>query len=115
MSTEPSHESDKTPTACRKASRAVAIGAVLATLEAALVARRRGFLFGMRTTVRCGDGHLFQTVWIPGASLTSLRFGPWRLARCPIGRHFTVITPVREADLGRDELESAREHYTKIP
>lgn len=59
--------------------------------------------------VRCRAGHLFTTIWIPGASLKSLRLGWWRFQRCPVGRHWTLVTPVRESDLGEDERAAARQ------
>ena len=46
---------------------------------------RAGYRFGTRTVVRCRQGHLFTTVWIPGASLKSLRLGWWRWQYCPVG------------------------------
>lgn len=48
--------------------------------EAIVVARRRGSLIGVNTVVRCRDGHLSTTLWIPGASLKALRLGWWRFS-----------------------------------
>lgn len=78
--------------------RGLAVAAALTVVEAGTVARRRGFLFGARTRVRCREGHTFTTTWIPGASLTALRLGPWRVQRCPVGKHWTVVTPVRSVE-----------------
>jgi hypothetical protein len=75
------------------------------------VAARRGYSFGRNTTVRCTAGHLFTTVWIPGASVKSLRLGPWRLQWCPAGRHVTFVHPVKDADLTDSEREIAAEHH----
>lgn len=80
--------------------RGVAVALGLTAVEAALVSHRRGFLFGVRTEVVCRRGHRFSMRWIPGVSLTSIRLGPWRVARCPAGRHWTVVTPVRSDDRG---------------
>ena len=46
--------------------------AVLAVVAAGYVAGtviavRQGYAFGRNTVVRCRQGHLFTTVWIPGA------------------------------------------------
>jgi hypothetical protein len=92
--------------------RRVALVVALAVLvvEAVVVGRRRGHLLGARTIVRCRDGHLFTTLWVPGASVKAVRLGWWRLQRCPVGRHWTLVTPVREAELTDDELAGAREH-----
>ena len=68
-----------------------------------IVMRRRGYGVGGNTRRRCHGGHLFTTIWIPAASLKSLRFGWWRFQRCPVGRHWTLVHPVREADLTEDE------------
>jgi hypothetical protein len=76
-------------------------------LEAATVRSRSGRLGG-RVIVRCRSGHLFSTLWIPGASLKSVRLGPWRLQRCPVGRHWSVVTPVNEASLSSADLDAAR-------
>ena len=59
--------------------------------------------------VRCREGHLFTTIWIPVASLKSLRLGLWRFQRCPAGRHWSLVTPVKTSELSDDELASARE------
>jgi hypothetical protein len=79
---------------------------------ATVVARRHGFNVGnTHTVVRCLDGHLFTTIWIPGLSLKALRFGPFRLQRCPVGDHVTFVTPVRESDLTEEERWFARQHH----
>ena len=76
---------------------------------ATVVARRNGYRLGPSTVVRCREGHLFTTIWIPGVSLKSVRLGWWRLQRCPVGGHWSLVVPVREADLTDEELRSARE------
>ena len=40
-----------------------------------VVMRRRGYSVGGRTVVRCRRGHLFSTLWVPGASLKAVRLG----------------------------------------
>ena len=82
-------------------------GYILATL----IARRRGYSIGATTIVRCQQGHLFSTIWIPGASLKAIRLGWYRLQRCPIGAHWSLVRPVRDADLSEDELQFARAHH----
>lgn len=69
----------------------------------------RGYPIGGNLVVRCRQGHLFTTVWLPGASLKALRLGWWRFQRCPVGSHWSVVTPVRESDLSRRERRMARE------
>lgn len=62
-----------------------------------------------QVVVRCRSGHLFTTIWIPAASVKSLRLGWWRVQRCPVGRHWSLVTPVNEADLTEDERRRAHE------
>jgi hypothetical protein len=53
---------------------------------------------------------------VPGASLKSIRLGVSRIQYCPVGRHWTLVTPVREADLTEQERERAAEHHDiRIP
>ncbi len=81
-----------------------------------LVARRRGNAIGRDTVVRCLQGHLFTTIWLPGGSLKAVRFGWWRLQRCPVGEHWTVVTPVRDSDLTDAERWFAEQHRdVRIP
>lgn len=72
--------------------------------------RARGYRMGRNVVVRCRQGHLYTTIWLPGGSLKSVRFGFWRFQRCPVGRHWSIVTPVREADLTEKETRTAREH-----
>lgn len=74
-----------------------------------IVARWRGYRFGTNLVVRCRQGHLSTTIWIPGISFKSLRLGWWRFQRCPVGRHWSIVTPVREADLSDDDRQLAFE------
>jgi hypothetical protein len=60
--------------------------------------------------VRCRQGHLFTTIWIPGASLKAARLGWWRFQRCPVGRHWSFVTPVKRSVLTEEERRSADEH-----
>jgi hypothetical protein len=93
----------------RKAAFLVAASLTLA--EAAVVARRRGSWLGAETVVRCRSGHLFTTIWIPGGSLKAIRLGPWRLQYCPVGGHWTLVTPAQASGLAPDERQSARRHH----
>jgi hypothetical protein len=71
---------------------------------------------GGNVIVRCRAGHLFTTIWIPAASVKAVRLGLWRVQRCPVGRHWSLVTPVNERDLSGDERRVAREHHDiKLP
>lgn len=67
----------------------------------------RGYPIGGRLVVRCRQGHLFTTLWIPGVSIKSARFLWWRVQRCPVGRHWTVVTPVKPSELSIRERRIA--------
>ena len=78
--------------------------------------RLRGYRVGSNVVVRCRDGHLFTTIWIPAASLKSLKLGWWRFQHCPVGHHWSLVTPVRESDLTEEQKREAREHHdVRIP
>ena len=87
--------------------KAIFAGSVV-LLEAVALRIRSGRLGG-NVVVHCRQGHLFTTIWIPGGSLKSLRLGWWRLQRCPVGHHWSVVTPVRAAELTEQERRRASE------
>lgn len=91
-----------------KRRKAIAMAGGMTALEALFLRRRSGTLLGLRTIVRCHRGHLFTTTWIPGASLKALRLGPWRVQRCPVGKHWSLVRPVKVAKLSDEEQEQAR-------
>ena len=103
---------------CGAMRRNIVTFVVVATLcaETIVVARRRGFLLGANTVVRCRSGHLFTTLWIPGASLKAVRLGWWRFQRCPVGVHWSLVTPAKASDLTEEERELASQHRdVRIP
>ena len=69
-----------------------------------------GYPIGGRLVVRCRRGHLFTTLWIPGVSVKSARFLWWRMQRCPVGHHWTVVTPVKPSELSARERRVASRH-----
>ena len=77
-------------------------------VEAGLM-RLRGYPMGTDVIVRCHRGHLFSTIWLPGVSVKSLRLIWWRVQRCPVGAHWTIVTPVRAGELDDAETRAARE------
>jgi hypothetical protein len=91
-----------------KHSRGLAVAGGMTVLEALFLRRRSGSLVGLRTIVRCHRGHLFTTTWIPGASIKALRLGPWRVQRCPVGQHWSVVRPAQAAKLSDAERAEAR-------
>jgi len=76
-----------------------------------IVARRRGYSgMGGNTVVRCRQGHLFTTIWVPGASLKAIRLGWWRVQRCPVGEHWSLVSPVKVTALTEEEKQVASQH-----
>ena len=92
----------------RRARRwSLALAVVGLAVEVAAL-RRRGYRAGGRVIARCSSGHLFSTLWLPGVSLKALRLGPWRVQRCPVGGHWSLVTLVDRTQLGEQELSGAR-------
>lgn len=92
------------------------VAGISALVGGTIVARRMGYRVGGNTIVRCRDGHLFTTLWIPGASLKALRLGWYRFQRCPVGNHWTLVKPVKDTDLTAEEREAAEQiHDVRLP
>jgi len=96
------------PALSRRRRRGLALAAATVAADVAVL-RRRGHGLGGKVVVRCRSGHLFTTIWIPGASVKSVRLGPYRLQRCPIGHHWSLVTPVDESTLTDEERQAAHE------
>ncbi len=95
---------------------AILVVVVVLVVGPTLVARRLGYKVGGNVVVRCRKGHLFTTIWVPGGSLKAVRLGWARLQRCPVGRHWSLVTPVKEADLTDEQRRVAAEHHDiRIP
>jgi hypothetical protein len=92
----------------RRRTGLIVAGAMLVETAGLWLRARR---IGGNVVVRCREGHLFTTLWIPGASVKSLRLVAWRFQRCPVGRHWSLVTPVDESTLTEDERRSAHEHH----
>ena len=94
----------------------VAAALVTGLVAVALRARRRSEPGdGGDTIVRCREGHLFTTIWVPGASVKAVRLGAKRFQHCPVGEHWTVVTPVNDADLNvEDRAEAAANRDVRV-
>lgn len=101
----------------RRTSRVGSFVAVIAAVVAyTLIARRLGYKLGGNVIVRCRQGHLFTTLWIPGVKLKAIDLGVARVQHCPVGNHWSLVVPVRESDLTEEERQRARErHDARIP
>jgi len=81
-----------------------------------LIARRLGYNLGTNTIVRCRQGHLFSTVWIPGVKLKELDLAVARVQYCPVGKHWSLAVPVRDVSLTEEERQFALAHHdVEIP
>jgi hypothetical protein len=81
-----------------------------------VVARLLGYKLGGNAVVRCRQGHIFTTIWIPGVKLKAVDLGVARIQRCPVGNHWSLVTPVRDSDLTDEERRFAKEHHDiRIP
>jgi hypothetical protein len=99
----------------RRVVRTILIIAGLIT-GGTLIARRLGYNLGTNTIVRCRQGHLFTTIWIPGVKLKELDLVIARIQRCPVGHHWSLVVPVRPATLTAEDREFAQAHHdVKIP
>jgi hypothetical protein len=97
-----------------KVAKAAIAGGAIALMTGA--ARKRGYRLGWNTIVRCRKGYLFTTIWIPGASVKSLRLGRSRFQRCPVGKHWTLVKPIKDADLtDEDRATAAQTRDARIP
>jgi hypothetical protein len=88
----------------------IIVAIVVVLVVQTVVLRRRGYSVGGRTVARCRQGHLFTTLWIPGASLKAVRLGWARYQYCPVGRHWSLVVPVKDADLTDAERQDAAAH-----
>lgn len=94
-----------------KRRRVILAGILVGYVAGTIFAIRQGYTFGRNVSVRCRRGHLFTTVWIPGASVKSLRLGYWRVQWCPVGRHVDLVRLVKDADLTEGERVLAAAHH----
>jgi hypothetical protein len=87
-----------------------------AVLAEPVAMKLRGYRMGGDVVVRCRDGHLFTTLWVPAVSVKSLRLGWRRFQHCPVGQHWTLVAPVRNAELSKNERRAAAAvHDLRLP
>ncbi|HLH47198.1 MAG TPA: hypothetical protein VKV25_08565, partial [Acidimicrobiales bacterium] len=60
-----------------------------------------------RTIVRCRQGALYSTIWIPTLSLKAVRLGRARYQRCPVHHRWELARVVDPASLTPEELARA--------
>jgi hypothetical protein len=98
----------------RRRLRTALLALAAIAVEASAIVRL-GYPPAGDVVVRCRRGHLFTTLWIPGVSLKSLRLGWWRYQRCPVGPHWSLVTPVRRSELSpRERRRAARTRDVRV-
>lgn len=65
--------------------------------------------------VRCRDGHLFTTIWVPLASLKAVRLGDARFQRCPVGGHWTTVRRLAPSAAPAELEAAAQVHDLRVP
>jgi len=99
----------------RRAATTILIAAGVA-VGGTLIARRLGYNLGTNTIVRCRQGHVFTTIWIPGIKLKEIDLVVARIQHCPVGNHWSLVVPVRAETLSAEDREFAQSHHdVKIP
>lgn len=88
----------------------VPLALVLMLIAGTVGARRRGYSIGGECVVRCQQGHLFTTIWLPGGSFKAIRLGWFRFQWCPVGEHWAIVVPVKDSDLTPSERLLAQQH-----
>lgn len=90
----------------------IAIGALLVMVIVYAIGVRTGKRpAGGDLVVRCRAGHLFTTLWVPLGSIKAVRLGAYRLQRCPVGHHWSLVSPVDPESLSPTDLAEARSHH----
>jgi hypothetical protein len=103
-------------TSKRRRRLGVTVVVIVGYVVGTIVAVRAGYQVGRDAFVRCRQGHVFTTTWIPGGSLKAIRLGLWRIQWCPVGRHVDLVRLVRAADLTESEVAFALSHHdTPVP
>jgi hypothetical protein len=88
---------------------ALIIGGVIA--GGTVLARLLGYKLAGNVVVRCRQGHVFTTTWIPGVKLKELDLVVARIQHCPVGEHWSLAVPVREGELTNGERQFAQQHH----
>jgi hypothetical protein len=89
----------------------LAVLVVVGLLLVWTVVRLRGGQAGTDVIVRCGQGHLFTTIWLPGMSVKAIRLGTARSQWCPVGKHWTTVHRVPESELTEQDIQEAHAHH----
>jgi hypothetical protein len=89
---------------------AVPIIAAVVLLKVGVAKLRGRPALGGEIVVRCSQGHLFMTNWSSLGSFTSIRLGSARFQHCPVGDHWSLVRPVKDADLTAEDRRIAEQN-----
>lgn len=85
-------------------------GVAARTVEVAVMLER------FESPVRCAEGHVFTSIWVPLGSLKAVRLGDRRYQRCPVGHHWTSVSRLDQGTMTDEEREAAAAvHDVRIP
>lgn len=105
-----------TPRALVVIGGALLVLIVVAFVVPLVIMRRRHYDVGRDVIVRCAAGHRYTTIWIPSLSLKAVRLGLRRYQHCPVGRHWSLTSPVDVTTLSAEEIAAARAvHDIRLP
>jgi hypothetical protein len=76
--------------------------------------RQKGSVAPPTVIVRCRQGHVFTTVWVPFVTFKAIRVGILRIQYCPVGDHVTVVVPVNPSSLSEAERRFAEDHRDSL-
>lgn len=62
--------------------------------------------------MRCVDGHLFETPFLPMLSLKAIRTPRGRIMRCPVDKHAGPVELMYTAELTPGQRQEARHNRT---
>jgi hypothetical protein len=89
---------------------------IVAVIAVRIGRMSQGYRFGRDVIVRCRDGHLFMTTWIPMVSFKAIRLGLVRVQYCPVGNHVTAVRLMRDEDLtSAERLQASRHRDNGVP
>jgi len=66
--------------------------------------------------VKCKEGHLFTTIWMPFGSFKAVRLANYRYQYCPVGHHWTSVMRLDQNLTDSKTLQKAAAvHDIRIP
>jgi hypothetical protein len=92
---------------------AIPIIAVVVIIKVIVSRRSWRPSLGGKIVVRCSKGHLFRTYWSPLGSFTAIRLGSARFQHCPVGDHWSLVRPVKDAGLTAEDRQIVEQNSNR--